>query len=246
MRNMVRKVFLAVIVLLFMVVSVFALEVPQKPAGRVNDYAGLFSAETVNDISAQLSRFEEQTTNQIVVATFPSLEGESLEDFSIRLAEQWKVGQKGKDNGVIILVFRDDRAVRIETGYGVEAVLTDVICSKIIFQIIVPHFKNGDYDTGIKQAVTSIMSILQGGELPESSRPRRKEVSSILPFLIIVIFVILRAILFSGINQRLGTHRHRGGGFWSGGFGGGGFGGGGGGFSGGGGSFGGGGASGRW
>jgi uncharacterized protein len=222
----------------------WALELPEKPLSRVTDTAGMFSSQTVLDMSQFLSTVETQTGGiQIAVVTFPSLEGDDLEDFSIRLAEKWKIGQKGKDNGVIVIIFKDDRKIRIEVGYGLEAVLTDALCSQIIGKTIVPRFKQGEYDAGIREAVTAIAGIVSENiSAKATTRKTGKLIELIL--IMIVIIVVLVALNAGGGWYNFGGTGYRGG--FGGGFtGGGGFGGGGG-FSGGGGSFGGGGSSGGW
>ena len=110
----------------------------------------------------ELRDFEDQTSNQLVVVTFSSLEGEALEDFSIHLAEAWKIGQKGKDNGVILLIFKDDRKVRIEVGYGLEGALTDATSQLIIENEIKPRFREGKFDEGVEAAVQAIMAATKG------------------------------------------------------------------------------------
>ena len=109
-------------------------------AGLVNDTASMFSAPVRAEIESLLAAHERETANQVVVATVPSLEGEDLEGYSIRLAEAWKIGQKGKDNGVILLFSKEDRKVRIEVGYSLEHRLIDLICGRIIRNHIVPNF----------------------------------------------------------------------------------------------------------
>lgn len=123
------------------------------------------------ELEETLRRFEEETTNQIVVVTFPSLEGEVLEDFSIRLAEQWKIGQKGKDNGVILLIFKEDRKVRIEVGYGLEGALPDATAKLIIENEIVPRFREGKFDEGVEKAVQAIIGATKGEYRGTSSLP---------------------------------------------------------------------------
>ncbi len=136
----------------------WALTIPERSDGYVSDYAQLLSPAAKSSIESKLSRFETETSNQVVVVTFPSLEGESLEDFSIRLAEAWRVGQKEKDNGVILFITKKERAVRIEVGYGLESVLTDAISKDIIENRIVPHFREGRYDEGVEKAVEAIFA----------------------------------------------------------------------------------------
>src|SRR5438034_582175 len=94
--------------------SAFALTIPAKPENYVNDYAHLLSPETVQKLNQQLQQFEQRTTDQVVVAIFPSLDGENIEDFTSRLEEQWKIGQKNKDNGVLLVIFSKDHQLRIE------------------------------------------------------------------------------------------------------------------------------------
>ena len=149
---------------LFFALSSFApaLEIPVRPEGTVSDYAGMISPAARARLEEKLRRFEQETTTQVAVVTFQSLEQESLEDFSIRLAEAWKIGQKEKDNGVILLIFKEDRAVRIEVGYGLEGVLTDAVSKLIIENEIVPRFRQGKFDEGIEGAIDAILSATKG------------------------------------------------------------------------------------
>src|SRR3989338_6827643 len=155
--------------LLIPAIQADALDIPQRPQGYVSHYARVLSPRAKAVLEDTLSRFESDTTNQIVVATFESLEGEDLEGFSIRLAERWKLGQTGKDNGVIVLVFKNDRRVRIEVGYGLEGVLTDALCVIIIRNEIVPHFKKGDYDSGILSGIGAVIKAVSGEYKAETS-----------------------------------------------------------------------------
>jgi uncharacterized protein len=197
----------------------------------------------------------------MVIAIFRSLEGESLEDFSIRLAERWRVGQRGLDNGVILLVFLDERRVRLEVGYGLEPVLPDAIASRIISGAIGPRFREGRYAAGLESAVQEVYARVTSPGTSPAARARPLE--SWLPIVAagVVTLVIAGMLLAAFVNSRhvsrFGPRRRGytgGSNGWyvppisSGSWGGGGWGGGGGGggFSGGGGSFGGGGASGNW
>lgn len=225
--------------------AALGLEVPERPKGRVSDYVGLLTDEQIGMLNAKLQQFEERTTNQIAVAIFKSLEEENLEDFSIRLAEKWKIGTRGRDNGVILLIFLEDRKLRIEVGYGLEGALTDAIASSIIRNDIAPRFRLGDYYGGIESGVERIMEATTGEYRPAPGTGV-KEITRWEAFIPLLIFLIIPFIIaFNARSSRRRGFYIFGPGGWSSGRGGG-FPGGGGGFGGGGGGFGGGGASGNW
>lgn len=138
-----------------------ALDVPALQ-GRVNDTAGMLSQKTINNLDNLLAAFESSDSTQIVVLTIPSLEGEVLEEFSLRVVEKWKIGQKGVDNGALLLVSRDDRRLRIEVGYGLEGSLTDLTAGRIIGGVIVPRFKEGRFDKGISDGAQAMMQAVRG------------------------------------------------------------------------------------
>jgi len=138
-----------------------AAEIPYL-SGRVNDYAGILSPATVQRLTQLLKEHEDSTSNQVVVLTVTSLEGDVLEEYSIRVVENWKLGQKGKDNGVLLLVASDDRKVRIEVGRGLEGDLTDATCDVIIRREIIPQFKEGDYDGGVSRGTEAIVAAIRG------------------------------------------------------------------------------------
>ena len=218
-----------------------ALPVPAL-TGRVNDYAGMISAPVKAELEAKIKQFETAESTQIVILTVPSLKGDVIEDFSIRVAEVWKIGQKGKDNGVLLIVSKDDHKVRIEVGFGLEGKLTDLVSGHITRNEIVPAFKAGQFDAGFTKGVTAIIAAVHG-EYKGTPKAGRKGDSPSMPLLGIIFLVIF--FIFQIFRRFFG------GGFGGGYFGGGtGFGGGGGGnddsFSGGGGSFGGGGSSDDW
>jgi len=237
-----RKLLLQLLLLLALVLPAAALEVPPL-TGHVNDRAGILSSQTELRLEQALSDFERSDSTQIVVLTIPSLEGESLEEYSIRVAQTWGIGQKGKDNGALLLVARDDRKVRIEVGYGLEGRLTDLLAGRIVDYDIVPRFKAGDFDGGVTAGVVGMIEAVRG-EYQGTGRTTKKHRRHPLGWLALLLF-FGPALLSLGGGSRRG-YRRRHGGFWIGGGGfGGGFGGGGG-FSGGGGGFGGGGSSGSW
>lgn len=137
------------------------LEVPELKA-RVNDYADILSPSTEQQLDAVLAELENTDSTQIAVLTIPSLEDEDIEMFSIRVAEKWKIGQKKTDNGAILLISKNDRALRIEVGYGLEGKLTDLISGRIIQYVIVPEFKRGDFDAGVISGVQAMIQTVRG------------------------------------------------------------------------------------
>lgn len=225
----------------------------QFPAltGRVVDDAQMLDAQSRTQLTQMLVAHEQATGEQVVVVTLPNLQGAGIEDFGYQLGRVWGIGQKGKDNGALLIVARDDRKVRIEVGYGLEERLTDAQSSVIINQIITPAFRTGDFVAGITKGTEAIIQVLGGNPLAEPTEQAPDddffvEHGLLLLGLIVLGIVVLNMSGFGGSGR---GGRGGGGGFIGagglGGFGGG-SGGGGGGFSGGGGSFGGGGSSGNW
>ena len=255
----VRRLNSAFLVLLLLVSFSFAIEIP-KLRQRVTDLVGVLTPEQVNFLEEKLRKFEEETTNQIAVLIIPSLEGEDLEDFSMKVVEENKLGQKGRDNGVLFLIAIQDRKMRLEVGYGLEGALPDALCDQILRNIVRPKFRRGDYFNGINEGIDAVISATKG-EFKADPRKRPETSFGAILVLIIIAFIFLTFILSlirgvrhysvhsSGYDSALFwmwllgsmSERRRGGwgGFSSGGFGGGGW-------SGGGGSFGGGGASSSW
>lgn len=149
-----------------------ALDIPPRPSGYVTDLAGLLTKPEVDHFTQRLAAFEAGTTHQVVVAIFPTLDDEPLEDFAIRLAEQWQAGQAGRDNGVIVLIVPQARQVRIEVGYGLEDMLPDAAAHQIIQQQILPHFAQGQYAAGIDAGLTAIMQTLRTAPPANGTMPR--------------------------------------------------------------------------
>lgn len=235
-----------VVMCLVLPLGVSSLEVPARPAQPVYDAADLLTAADESRLVQRMVTFERESSTQIAVATFASLDGESLEDFTIRLAEAWRPGDQERSNGVILAVFVAERRMRIEVGYGLEGALPDALCGRIIRDEIRPAFRGGDFALGIDRGVTAIMDATRGEYEPRTDRGGRPDALGHFPLLMFVAIVVL---VMRGLTSR-GRHRTYRGGGWFGGWGIGGTGGGGGGGSGfggfGGGSFGGGGASGGW
>ena len=157
-----RAALAALLVALLAVPSAAALRIPPPPDRRVNDYAGVLAPADRDRLEQKLIAREAGSRNQVVVAIFRSLESESLEAYSIRLAQAWRVGQKGLDNGVIFLVFLDDRKMRIEVGYGLEGSLTDAVSSSILRDVVAPRFREGRTADGIAAGLDAIDRAIAG------------------------------------------------------------------------------------
>lgn len=194
--------FLSFILLLFLPVTAYSLDVPAL-RGHVNDYAGLLSPATVQHLERRLAEFEQQDSTQIVVLTVPSLSGEDIETYSIRVAEAWKIGQKGLDNGAILLVAAQERKIRIEVGRGLEGKLTDLVAGRIIRNDLAPRFKSGDFDGGVTSAVTAIMAVVKG-EYQTTNRDLRHAKKSASPVYSLTIFAIVACIFLGAISRLLG------------------------------------------
>jgi uncharacterized protein len=225
--------------------SARALDVPPLQA-RVNDHAGVLSSAERGALEARLAAYERGTGHQLAVLLVPTLAGDPIEDFAIRVVEAWQLGKKGRDDGVLLLVAVQDRKVRIEVGYGLEGDLPDARAARIVREAIAPAFQQGNMALGISRGVAAITAATGGeGQALAPAEPRRRESRGISPYLLLLIVLAL----FLGGGRGMGgfiVGSALGGGFGRGG----GFGGGGsrgsGGFRGGGGGFGGGGASGGW
>ncbi len=172
-----------------------ALDVPYLD-GRVSDQASILSAGAVREISAQLAEHERKTSNQITVLTIPSLDGEALEDFSVRVAKTWKLGQKGKDNGILLLIAPHDHKMRIEVGYGLEASLPDALCGRIIRDEITPAFRRQDYDGGVRAGVSAIVGVLEGSYIPKAETGSRSRGSGLAPDMDPIMRILVGAFVF--------------------------------------------------
>ena len=235
------------------------LEVPPTPTRYLTDHAGVVTAEQAAAIEARLAEIERRTGHQVLAVTFRSLDGGSLEDFTVRAATAWKVGRKGLDDGVIFFAFIDDRRLRLEVGYGLEEKVTDALSARLLDDAVKPAFRRGDFGGGVLALAEALEAVFRGDPPPARPQPRGEHGEVIVLVTLVLLVLLLQAVARRGrppTAWRGGGRRGRGGswgggwgGFGGGSLGGGGFGGGsfgGGGFSAGGGSFGGGGASGSW
>ncbi len=151
--------FITVIILITFIRSVFAASFP-APTGFVNDFAGILNSQQKTDLEQNLQNFRDQTGNEIAVAILRDLNGDTIENAAVKMFEEWKIGQKGKDNGVLLLVAIDDRKLKIEVGYGLEPLLTDARSGDIIRNVITPKFKQGNYYDGIKDGLVTIQNLI--------------------------------------------------------------------------------------
>ncbi len=190
--------------LIFIIIpcSAGALDIPALK-GRVNDYAAVISPETENKLEETLSALESSDSTQVVVLTIPSLEGEVLEQFSIKVAEEWKIGQRNKDNGAVLIISKNDRKIRIEVGRGLEGKLTDLLSGRIIQYEIVPKFREGDFNGGIEAGVNAIVSVVHG-EYASSGSDARPQKKGANPFFSLIIFLFVFTAALSGFSKILG------------------------------------------
>jgi len=185
----VRKIsasFLLAALLIIGAMTTVQAAVPQ-PAGYVTDLAGLLTSEQIASLDRLLSDYEQRTSNQIVVLTVKSLDGQDIESYSIAVAEAWKAGHKRKDNGAILLIAPNERKVRIEVGYGLEGVLTDAKSAEIIRNILAPHFRSGDYYGGITDALSAMEGVIGGAFTSEEHNPQ--PIQSLLPIILVLLFL---------------------------------------------------------
>jgi uncharacterized protein len=176
------------------------------PTQRVNDYAGLLTADARGRLESTLVQRESATGAQMVIAIFPSLEGESLEDFGIRLAERWRVGQKSLDNGVILLVFVKERRVRMEVGYGLEPVLTDAVASQIIRETIAPRFREQRYAAGLAGAVDAVYARV---DTRATAPARRRPAGGVSPWTLAVLGIFGVVVVMLAIDAMSGGRARR-------------------------------------
>lgn len=236
MKRLSLSFFIAVV---FISVGAFAALTFPALSGRVVDNAHILSASTVQSLDTMLGDYERGTTNQVVVVTLDSLQGTDIEDYGYQLGRHWQIGQKDKNNGVLLIVAPHERKVRIEVGYGLEGTLTDAYSSYIIQSIILKQFRNGQMEQGIVEGTQAIVSVLGGKGIPQGLHTGQQKPNGwqvlfgVLLMLGFIYFAIRHPVLAMLIlsNMRFGGS---GGGSGRGGFGGGG------------GGFGGGGSSGSW
>lgn len=188
------------ITLLLFPLQLLALDAPAL-SGRVNDLAGMLSPETRQRLEQTLATFERETSNQVGVLTVPSLQGDDIDQFAIRVAEAWKLGQKGKDNGVLLILAQAERKVRIEVGMGLQGVLPDITAARIIRETMRPYLKSGNFDQGIAVGVDAIIAATKG-EFKGDAQPLEKHPSKQSPSIIKIFMSVAVAAAVLGLFSR--------------------------------------------
>lgn len=188
---------LAVILAVFNCLSADARGIPVLNA-RVNDNADMLSSGTEKQLESMLAALEQEESTQLAVLTIPSLEGESLEEFSLKVVEKWRLGRQGLDNGALLLIAKEERKIRIEVGYGLEGALTDLESGQIIRNIITPRFRNGNFDGGVTDGVAAMVAAVRGEfneqDFTGSSRGADSEIAGFFIFITFILFNIGRIL----------------------------------------------------
>jgi uncharacterized protein len=198
--HMKKWLFPLIFFLLCLPLAAYGLEVPRLQ-GYVNDYAEMISPSAKSKIEEELRAFEGSDSTQIVILTIPSLEGGNIEEFGIKVTETWKIGQQGKDNGILFIVSKQERKIRVEVGRGLEGKLTDLTAGRIIDLVITPRFKRADFDGGFISGVSALIDATRG-EFNAEERPVQRSQKGLPPFLTFLMFFGM-FILFLGIYSRI-------------------------------------------
>lgn len=192
---------LAALLLCAIAATAFALDVPSL-RGRVNDYAGLISQSAESRIDSTLAQLETDKGAQVTVLTIDSLQGEQLEDFTLRIAETWELGREEEDDGALLFISKNDRKMRLEVGYGLEPVLSDVLSRRILDQILRPSFRAGDFDGGVERAVEAIDGLIRGTSTlpPPSASSSQADLPPRMFGVMWLLFLIPFVLLVVGTN----------------------------------------------
>jgi uncharacterized protein len=168
--------------------------------GRVTDLTGTLKPEQVSSLEQMLTDFEKRKGSQIAVLMVPTTQPEAIEQYALRVAEQWKIGRGKVDDGAILVVAKDDRALRMEVGYGLEGALNDATASRIIREVIVPRFREGDFFGGLSAGLERMMRVIDGEPLPEAARPAPRVDGGMLQMLPVLLIL---ALVVGGILRRV-------------------------------------------
>ncbi len=181
---------------IFLLTNSFAQKpIPELWGQRVHDDAHILQQSTIDQLEKRLKSYEDSTSNQIAILIVQSLDGSPIEEYSIRVAEKWKLGQKGKDNGVLLILAVDYHKIRIEVGQGLEGVLTDALSSRIIRNEIAPALRRGDYDDGVIAGIHGIIKAI-GGEYSAEETSSDDITGIVIAIIVGLFFVIILIVAF--------------------------------------------------
>jgi uncharacterized protein len=170
---------------------------------RVTDLTGTLSAAQVATLENSLAAFEQKKGSQIAVLLVPTTKPEAIEQYGIRVAEQWKVGRKGVDDGVIIVVAKDDHRLRIEVGYGLEGAIPDIKAKRVIREVMAPHFVDGDFYGGLQAGTQALMKLIEGEDLPPAAAPRAPPGGGAVDYESTLVLLLVVTIILAGVLTRL-------------------------------------------
>lgn len=196
--GMLKKIIFLLAVLVLLPKAALAYTNPGQPVGYVNDFANFLSIGTRDQLEQNLKDFELQTKHEVVIVTIATLDGDTIENFAVKLFEDWKIGKKGADNGILFLIAKEDRQMRIEVGYGLEGALPDATAYQITEKIVKPAFKNEEYDSGVLKAIETIEAIIKGEDVSNqiSIQEKKATTGNILDqygyFIFVTLFFLFR------------------------------------------------------
>lgn len=197
------KISFALFSFLFLSVSsLLALDFP-RPIGYVNDFAGIFSSYYSTSLEQDLSSFEKETTIELVVVTIESLQETTIEEYAVRLFEDWRIGKKGEDNGLLLLVAPNERKLKIEVGYGLEPIITDGRAGRIIREEITPEFKKSNYEQGVQKGIARLEDYLLADEPPKEIEKVVEKAEGNFPMVVIAFIILVYLSSFWGRTKRV-------------------------------------------
>lgn len=198
-----KTILSSILLLVCTVTAVHALE-PPPLKGRVNDYARLLAPQTAQTLEQKLAAFERETSNQIVLLTVPSLQDETIEGFAIKVGDAWKIGQKDKGNGVMLILAQKERKIRIEVGTGLQGALPDITAGQIIRNVMAPHLKAGNFDAGITAGLDAVIAATKGEfkATPADKKALKKKKGSGYGLFIILLLAGIVLVAAAGSSSR--------------------------------------------
>ncbi len=194
----------------FLFTAAVAETMPPAPKNHFNDYAGIVSQAAAQRLNDRLTQYERESSNQLLVAVYRRMESESsVEDFTVRIAQSWKVGQKDKSNGAVLFVFLENRQLYLQVGYGLEAVIPDATAQRIIDQELKPRFRAGDYEGGFTRAVDAMIAAsrgeYKGSGQTQAERVRRSSGRGGVPVMFFMGFIVMVILVIGGVVARYGS-----------------------------------------